>query len=180
MPKQTTMPVQRMEGQSTMSSTGPQHFAAINRADAVEPAAPDNDAVQMTLPGVAAPSPVEFQSYIEDVIYKSANDLLRLMLDGNNTAPIQLTTAVSMGVIDVADEVKKTIEERGKKYGEDVLFILGEPGFVVMAMSKMLRLFWSFQQGLEPAERRDSWIDLVGYGVLCLAYEQYNATLVKK
>lgn len=129
---------------------------------------------------LTAPSPEEFQTYVTRILTESAGGLLRMMLDNNKAGDLPLTTDVALGVIHVSEHVERIIKERGQQYGEDVLFILGEPGFVVMAMSKMLRLFWSYQQGLPASDRRDSWVDMVGYGVLCLAYEQYNEKQAKE
>lgn len=61
----------------------------------------------------------------------------------------------------------------GARYGEDVLFVLGEDGAVSQAYTKAARILWSWKQGHSRHSRKDSWLDLAGYAILEMARELY-------
>lgn len=102
---------------------------------------------------------------------------LKWHLQESKEPEIQLAMALPgiQGQIDhVCDQIQRTLESRGRSYGEDVLFLLGEMGFVAWAVSKALRLLWSYTQGFGSAARDDDWLDLAGYPVLRMAIRRWE------
>lgn len=77
------------------------------------------------------------------------------------------------------DKALAALRERlrvgGKKYGEEVLFSLGEIGAVSLTYTKAARALWSLQQGHPAQERKDTWLDLAGYAVLEMARNAYES-----
>lgn len=76
----------------------------------------------------------------------------------------------------VADRVEATLHRRGHQYGEDVLFMMGEPGILMMLVMKALRMLWSMQDGAPSDAREDGYLDLAGYAVLQMAMARYAQT----
>lgn len=70
--------------------------------------------------------------------------------------------------------VAERLAAGGARYGEQVLFGLGETGAVAQCYTKAARALWSFQQGHDETERDDTWLDLAGYAVLEIARKAYE------
>lgn len=75
-------------------------------------------------------------------------------------------------VDEVCAHIMTVLETRGRSYGEDVLLLLDEMGFVAWVVSKALRLLWSYTAGLDASSRQDDWVDLAGYAILRLAVKR--------
>lgn len=74
----------------------------------------------------------------------------------------------------VCQQIRNTLEQRGRSYGEDVLFLLGEMGFVAWAVSKAMRILWSYTTKRSDRDRDDDWLDMAGYAILRMAVQRWK------
>ena len=107
---------------------------------------------------------------------------LRDIVDHIQGAPILRERATIAGMVPfdvlkgvdiVGEELLRIVGERGRAYGEEAILAMGEAGMIGMIMSKVMRLMWSHRAGLQFQARRDSYIDLAGYCLLCVALDQF-------
>lgn len=75
------------------------------------------------------------------------------------------------------DAVLQRLRVGGKRYGENVLFELGEMGAVAQCYTKAARALWSHQSGFHEVHRDDTWLDLAGFAVLEIARKAYVRNL---
>ncbi len=87
-----------------------------------------------------------------------------------DTADVPTKEAINITVRDLY----LLLGQRGRVYGEDVLALLGETGFLVMAVTKVMRILWGYEHDQPAQEREESWIDLAGYAILCVAMRRYQ------
>lgn len=74
----------------------------------------------------------------------------------------------------VTQAVYNRLVEGGDRYGEEVLFALGETGAVVNCYQKSARALWSYRTGQIEKARDDTWLDLAGYAVLEIARKAWE------
>jgi hypothetical protein len=75
------------------------------------------------------------------------------------------------------DAVLQRLRLGGKRYGESVLFELGEMGAVAQCYTKAARALWSHQSGFREQHRDDTWLDLAGFAVLEIARKAHARNL---
>lgn len=114
-----------------------------------------------------APTPDEFMPSIVTAL-EHALDWL------DQVAP-HLSSTLQEQIEEATTQVRRTLKERGDSYGEDVIFLTGESGLVVLNTWKALRILWSFHNGLPESSRYDDWLDQAGYATLAQAMAKYKA-----
>lgn len=115
---------------------------------------------------VDAPTPDQFMPYLTEQLMLAVDEL-RLM------SP-HLSATLASQMTYVSDNVIETLRERGQEYGEDLLFLTGEEGILLMVVWKSMRMLWSMQAGLPYFNRRDGWRDLAGYALIAPAMKLYH------
>ena len=119
----------------------------------------------------AAPTWGQFQTTITEKLNTALLEA-RSLLPPNDPIGAEV-----MGLLNAyKDDLFYRLQRGGSEYGEDVLFRLGEAGAIVWVVSKAMRLLWSFEKGLSPDTRSDSWLDIAGYGILEAARQAYLAS----
>lgn len=111
------------------------------------------------------PTPQEFQPSLVKALEEAVARLQSVTPHLAPTLANQIEAACA--------DVQNTLKERGEQYGEDLLFLTGERGILVMAVWKSLRMLWSMDNDNPYVDRQDGWRDLAGYAVLCMAMMQY-------
>jgi len=69
------------------------------------------------------------------------------------------------------DEVRDVMVERGKKYGPGNIQEFGELGVLVRLSDKLARLRHT-TQNFGDETTTDSWVDVIGYGLIGLAWSR--------
>lgn len=77
----------------------------------------------------------------------------------------------------ICSELLAVLRERGKQYGEQVLFDAGESGILEQVRTKLGRISGSLREGHTFDERFDSWLDLAGYSVLVCAMADWDGKI---
>lgn len=114
---------------------------------------------------ISAPTPKQFMPYLLVQMERAMGEL-------KITSPY-LSRTMSEQIVTVTQDVLRTLEERGEEYGEDLLFLTGEDGILTLTIWKAMRMLWSRHAGHDYTSRKDSWRDIIGYGILAMAMEQY-------
>ena len=73
---------------------------------------------------------------------------------------------------DVAGEVLKLMRERGAKYGPGNIAQFGDYGVLVRLSDKLSRLQHSMEHDFGDESADDTWLDVVGYGLIGLAWSR--------
>ena len=72
---------------------------------------------------------------------------------------------------DYLDEVRDVMVERGKKYGPGNIQEFGELGVLVRLSDKLARLRHT-TQNFGDETSTNSWVDVIGYGLIGLAWSR--------
>jgi len=91
----------------------------------------------------------------------------------NDISDEQVADAILTGDVEKVYEMYRTVATRGQQYGESVLLACGEQGMIIMMLTKLMRLMWSYNNGLSIQERTDSYVDIGGYSLLTLALDKW-------
>lgn len=70
---------------------------------------------------------------------------------------------------ELLEEVKEVMYSRGRKYGPGNIAEFGELGVLVRLSDKLSRLRYTTEQFGDETSR-DSWLDMVGYGLIGLLW----------
>lgn len=71
---------------------------------------------------------------------------------------------------DLLAEVKDVMYERGSKYGPGNIAEFGDYGVMVRLSDKLARLRFSRDKDFADERARDAWLDIIGYGIIGLAW----------
>lgn len=118
-----------------------------------------------------APTPETFAVYLMPQVWPITARLTEKI--GDLISQESAQDAILEGSSSFIDEVVETLRRRGATYGEEVLLAMGEEGLLLMLLTKIMRVFWSHNEGLSFSSRRDGFVDLAGYAILALAIDQY-------
>lgn len=72
---------------------------------------------------------------------------------------------------DVLEEVSKVMHQRGRKYGPGNISEFGETGVLVRLSDKLARLRYTTEHFSDETPD-DSWMDVIGYGLIGLAWSR--------
>lgn len=113
-----------------------------------------------------APTPDEFMPHLIKEMTLAIEELQQASPKLSSTLREQIDFALK--------DVLETLHQRGQEYGEDLLFLTGEEGILLMVVWKALRMLYSMKTGLPYYTRRDGWRDLAGYAVIAPAMMAYQ------
>lgn len=112
------------------------------------------------------PTPTQFQPYLVTEMEQAVREL--------QTAAPTLSVTLNEQIAFVVTDVLDTLKERGEQYGEDVIFMTGESGVLILVVWKALRMLWSMHAGLPYHDRKDGYRDLAGYAIIARAMKLYE------
>ena len=72
------------------------------------------------------------------------------------------------------EEVEALMRERGSKYGPGNIAEWGDLGVLVRLSDKLARLRHSRERDFADETARDAWLDVIGYGLIGLAWADGN------
>lgn len=72
------------------------------------------------------------------------------------------------------EEVSAIMHERGSKYGPGNIAEFGELGVLVRLSDKLARLRYASGKDFADEAARDAWMDIIGYGLIGLAWADGN------
>lgn len=122
------------------------------------------------------PSWEDFKPFVQQAIRDAVQKAFELAQETgmDQEQLIDYLTNIAAG----GDLIQRRLAKGGAEYGEDVLFLLGEGGAVSMAVTKAMRILWSFRKDLPAGTRTDSWLDIAGYAILEMARFRYEQSRI--
>lgn len=84
------------------------------------------------------------------------------------------TSHLEPWLTEALEEVHSIMAERGAKYGPGNIAEFGELGVLVRLSDKLARLRHSSGKDFADEATRDAWLDIIGYGLIGLAWTDKN------
>lgn len=105
-------------------------------------------------------------SFVEEQLEAEVSQVVELLREEASHLEPWLTEAL--------EEVKAIMHERGAKYGPGNIAEFGELGVLVRLSDKLARLRHSSGTDFADESSRDAWLDIIGYGLIGLAWADGN------